>query len=462
MDLIRTYLDKESTLIYNNKSNNSKNTVWEIVRGYNSNTGEALYSRHIFSIDLSELRNKINTYGLVLTQLTKHTVNFISTIRYREDLIGSTNVDGFLRDSNFELSIYPITETFTDGVNFDYLYNDNSIINGNTNVPNWFYKDKVNTWNQNGTFTGNTIPTGLTNNTQFFEQGNENIKFDITDYINNILFTTTGNTASFGICYSPAYEQTLTGNTNYITSYFSQHCQSFFEPYLETNINSYFEDNRNLFYLDKTNSLCLYTKQPITSVNSVKIYDNNDILYTTLTGNTITQVNPTTYKINLNIPSSGYTDLIMFTDVWNITYNGITKDITNEFTLETEDISISNDDYDNSRFNFSFIGIKQDEIIKQNSGVRKIQVFTKRLYGNEVVSDYSVSNLKYRLYTIQGVNEIEIIPYTLISRTINGNYFEIDIDSLIPQVYFIDVIVERNGLTYGNNKHLKFYVKNLV
>ena len=462
MDLIRTYLDKESTLIYNNKTNNSKNTVWELVRGYNQTTGQPFYSRHIFSVDLSDLRTKINTYGFNSTQLTKHIVNFISTIRYREDLIGGTNFDGFVRDSNYELSIYPITENFTDGVGFDYNYIDSGSEVQNINVPNWFYKDKVNVWNENGTFTGNTIPTGLTNNTQFFEQGNENIKFDITSYINNILFTTTGNTASFGICYTLDYEQTLTGDTNYITSFFSQHCQSFFEPYLETNINSYFEDNRNLFYLDKNNTLCLYTKQPITSVNSVEIYDNNDVLINTFTGNTITQVNPTTYSINLNIHSSGYTDLIMFTDVWNITYNGTTKDVTNQFTLESEDITLSNDDYDNSRFNFNFIGIKQEEIIKQNSGVRKIQVQTKRLYGNEVVSEYNISNLKYRLYTIQGVNEIEIIPYTLISKSINGLFFEIDIDSLIPQVYFIDVIVERNGLIYGNNKHLKFYVKNML
>ena len=48
MDLIRTYLDKQSTLIYNNQTNNSKNPVFELVRGKN------LYSRYIFNIDLSE------------------------------------------------------------------------------------------------------------------------------------------------------------------------------------------------------------------------------------------------------------------------------------------------------------------------------------------------------------------------------------------------------------------------
>lgn len=469
MDLIRTYLDKESTLIYNNKTNNSKNPVWELVRGVD-NAGNVLYSRHIFSIDLTTLRNKINTFGYKQSQVTGHTINFYSTIRYRDDLIGSTNIDGFQRDSNYQLQIFPITETFTDGIGFDFDYIDNTTVSLNTNTPNWFYKNPTQTWNQNGVYTGSTAPTGLTNNIQSFEQGNENISFDLTSYINNILFNTTGNTASFGISYTSPYENFTTGVTtgtttitNYLTSFFSLHCSAFFEPYLQTNINTYINDDRYLFYLDKNNTLCLYTNQPISSVNSVKIYDNNDKLYKTYTG--ITQNNPTTFSItNVNIPSSGYTDLIMFTDVWNVTLsNGVTKDITNDFTLQTEDITDGNDNsFDNARFSFSFYGIKQDELINQNSGVRKIQVETKRLYGNQITPNYSVSNMKYRLYTIQGNNEIEIIPYTLISRTTNGNYFYIDIDSLVPQVYYLQVIIENNGLTYTSNKNIKFYIKSQV
>lgn len=460
MDLIRTYISKEATLISNNKTNNSQNPIFELVRGNNSLNNEKLYSRHIFSLDLTNLRKKINQYGYNISQVTGHTINFVSSIRYRDDLINSTNIDGFLRDSGYDLQIYPITETFTDGVDYDFDYLDNSNNSLNSHTPNWYHRDKVNTWNENGTFTGNTTPSGLTNNTQTFTYGNENIRFDLTTHINNILFNTTGNTASFGICYSPDYEQTITGDTNYLTSFFSSHCQSFFEPYLETNINSYISDDRHNFYLDKTNTLCLYTKQPVI-VNSVKIYNHNNVLINTITG--VTQNNPTTYSINLNIPSSGYSDLIMFNDVWNVSYNGVTKDINNSFTLLTEDVTLEYDDnYENSIFNFSVYGIKQEELVNQNSGVRRLNVNVKRLYGNQIITDNSISNLQYRLYTIQGNNEIEIIPYTLISKTTNGLFFEIDIDSLIPQVYFIQVIVTKNGITYSSNKNIKFYVKNMI
>jgi hypothetical protein len=57
MSIYRTYLAKQATLIYQNSTNNSQNPVLEIVRNYD------IYSRYIFSIDLTDLRNNVINYN---------------------------------------------------------------------------------------------------------------------------------------------------------------------------------------------------------------------------------------------------------------------------------------------------------------------------------------------------------------------------------------------------------------
>lgn len=453
MDLIRTYLDKQSTLIYNNQTNNSKNPVLELVRGKN------LYSRYIFNIDLTELRNKINNNGLKQNVITKHLIKFYSTINYREDLIGKTTVNGFNRDSSYTLQLFNVPQYFNEGLYFDYVYSGFNELTLNEHAPNWYYRTKTDTWSQNGIFTGTT--TGIT--TQYFEQGNENIEMDITSYVNNILYNTTGNTLNLGISYISTDEQTLTGETKYLTSFFAKETQTFFEPCLETTVNSVIIDDRNKFYLDKSNNLYFNVNRAITSVNNVKIYDYEDNLILTFTGNSITQIDNKNYGINLTINSNTYPDLVNFRDVWNYTVDGVTRDQEQEFTLLLEDIFNDKDSYlETSKFSFSTYGIKNGEDIRQNSGIRKIEVITKRLYNNSITENNLLDTLFYRLYVLQGDNEVEIIPLTQISKYKNGNYFDIDIDSLIPKTYYLDIKVTKDNIVYGENKIIKFNVKSLL
>ena len=100
-------------------------------------------------------------------------------------------------------------------------------------------------------------------------------------------------------------------------TFFSKYTQTYFEPYLETSFNEVINDNRNLFYLDKLNELYLYANQPITSVDSVEIFDDELNLIQTITPQDIIQVNKNTYKVNLTLYSTDYPDYV---NVWSSEY----------------------------------------------------------------------------------------------------------------------------------------------
>lgn len=455
MTLIRNYVDNQATLIKNNNSNNSKNPVFEIVRG------NSLYSRYIFSVDLVPLRNKlINEYGITSGNVSTQVIKFYNSINLRNDLIGKQNVDGFFRDNNFELQLFKIDENFTNGTSYNYNYSLNLTPN-NIEVPNWYYKDKVNTWIESGIYTGNTVPNILA--TQFLTQGNENLEFDITNTLINVLYNSTATTLNLGISYTADYENSITGNTesNYIVSFFSKYTQTFFEPCIETTTNDIIIDDRIKFYLDEPNKLYLYPNKPITGIDKVEIFDYNDDVILTLSGNSITKLNNNVYYINLVISSTDYPDMVNFTDKWYYKdINNKSKIYSQEFTLLTDENFLNNEEesYLNSKFYFSTFGINNNETISQSEKKRRVQVITKRLFNSIIEDNIPVDHLQYRIYILQGSTQIEIIPFTNINKTFINNYFDIDIESLIPQTYYIEIKLDYNGITLSDTKSIKFKI----
>lgn len=452
MTYFRTYLNKQATLISGNYTNNSKNPVFEIIRSKDQ------YSRYIFSIDITGLREKINQIGYTSGSVETHIVNFYNCIRYRDDLIGKISVDGYYRDNNIDLQLFSFEEEFSNGIGYDYIYNTGTTftISSTHNVPNWYYRDKINTWTEPGIYSGTSSNIiGLYNITE----GSENISFDVTNKIQDTLFNTTGNTVNFGISYTSDYEQVLTGDTSYITSFFSKTTNSFYEPYLETKVNDLITDNRNSFFLDENNELYLYLSKEIDSVNSVTIINYEDEIHQVITGSSITKINNKIYKIDLLINSSEYPDMVNFEDIWDITVNGINKTITQEFTLLTNNISLQQEDaYENSDYYFTVSGILENEKISQSNKNRTIQIKTKTLYNASIENETPIDFIEYRLYVLQGNNEVEIIPYSNVNKTFYNNYFIIDIESLIPQVYYLDLRLNRNGIILPYNKKVKFEI----
>jgi len=282
MSIYRSYFLKNNTLIENNRTNNSQNPVTEISYG----TPNSDVSRFIFNIDLEGLKTYIDNGTIKPEMIVGHVLKMVNTIRFSEDRIGGKFND-FITDrtTSFDLDLYNIDEDWDEGNGYDFVYIDEQFPQIPHQAVNWFDRKTDVPWTVEGGYI-----SGSTNilASQHFEVGNEDIEIDVTDYINDILFsgstgytaTTSGVTYGLGLKFPDNLEILETLNRQAV-AFHVKDTTTFFEPYIETIYDNRITDDRNYFYLDKDNELYLYsnvggTLQDVT-VNSVTIIDYNDI-----------------------------------------------------------------------------------------------------------------------------------------------------------------------------------------
>jgi len=453
MGIHRSYFEKQALLTRLQNTNASRNPIIELSYGGNeSNSGLTKISRYIFKPDLTDLQDKVTNKEIIQNNITSHKVVFKNVIQPSEakDLVGGKYMDA-KRGSGQNVIIYPLTQTFNEGTGFDILYNSYGTPSEelNTSTANWFNSQDNVTWNEYGTFSGITASNIIDSN--YLEIGNEDLTFDITSYVNDVLFS--GNTNyGLGICYSSITE-TMTAINRYVITFFSKYTQTYFEPYLETTYNQTINDDRNHFYLDGLNSLYLYCNTPIDTVNSVEIYNDENILIQTIPYNNIKQVEKNTYKIDLTIFSSDYPDYINFVDRWNYTIYPMQYSEDQIFTLYTKD-RFTRSSHNSESFHFSFTGLKEGEKISNSSNDKIIEIRTKRLYNSEINDDHPISNIKYRIYTQQGdKTQLEVIPWSDVNKTSYNNHVKFDSSWLIPSTYYLEVkVVNEMGIEFTSQR----------
>jgi hypothetical protein len=471
MSIFRSYFLKNNTLIDNNLTNNSQNPVTEISYG----TFNKQVSRFIFDVDLSNLQNKIANGFINPNRIVKHVLHMTNTIRYAQEYIGkksyTLNID---RATSFDLDVFNINQDWDEGGGYDFVF-DNTVYpyvdivdnpNINQQAANWFYRKTTDTWDVYGAYSsGDTQIIG----TQRFEKGSENLEIDVTDYINQRLFGTgytgtsayTGNSFGLGVKFADIYEQ-LDPEFRQAVAFHAKKTNTFYEPYIETIIDDTITDDRNYFYLDKDNDLYLYVNigqfQQNITVNSVNIYDYEDVLIQTLSGDSIINVGKGIYKITLNINSAMYPDAVLFRDEWQLIVNGRSTSYSGEFYLISQDKYYTFNQSNQIDFNnyfFYFWGISEKENVSAGV-VRKIKLTIKELYANQ--NNFLPLDIEYRLFTTVGEKyEIDIIPFTAVNRTNTGYEFNLDASWLIPQDYYLQIRL-KNGNYYENKQTLSFTV----
>ena len=105
---------------------------------------------------------------------------------------------------------------------------------------NWYYRTTMNPWNTAGIYS--TSPTII--GEQTFDNGNEDLNVDITEYVNQILQG--GVNQGMGIAFDIVY-QDLNVNTDQSVAFFTKYTQTFFEPYVESYFDDIIMDNRSNF-----------------------------------------------------------------------------------------------------------------------------------------------------------------------------------------------------------------------
>ena len=484
MSINKSYFSKNNTIISNSFVNTGRNPVTELFYGRVSTSQYPNgYSRFIFNLDMDLLMEKVFD-GTITTGCTDnmvHTLRMTNTSTFDLELLNTRTSQQRLRSTSFDLILFRIPnfsnepQIWDEGVGYDFADLTYEISESDKNYSvrpsNWFETTTIGVWTEPGIYSNTN--NGVVNyddltivDIQHFEFGDEDISFDMSDEINNILNGNITNVSGWGIAYRPQVEN-LTGLTDtYEVQFFTRHTQTFYEPYLETNYNDLIEDDRNKFSMNKVNKLYLYLYDEGRPVNldtppTVDILDYDDDPIDGLTGLTSCQRTKGVYEVTIP-PFAGYHTVCTFSDKWyNMRLNNTPiPDITNEFVLYpfSSSVQIGTDSVEPKLYGFDFYGLKQDEKIL-NTDIRRVGVIIKQAYTtNKLLPNVNAS---YRIYVREGQTEVQVQDWTKLNRTPNDYYFVFDTRDKIPNEYFLDIKVESSGEINTYKRQIKFQVVNV-
>jgi len=447
MGIYRTYFDKNNTIIKNSFVNTGRNQISELYYGKN-------VSRFLFYIDLSDLKNKVNRKEIIIEQGVKHYLHIKNTSNFDVSPFLSENNNLVLgdnfRSSSFDLELLVVNELWDEGMGYDFApspFNRPQDRNFNEEASNWFKRTTINDFDTPGAVSNGTVIS-----TQHFDKGNEDVFMDITDFVNYYLTNDISDYQGFILKYTDDYEAFNSENT-YALGLFTRNTQTFFEPFIETVYDDYIKDDRAEFYLDKTNRLYLYVNvdgkpKNLDELPTAKI---NDVEYL------VTHQTIGVYYIDVLALKDDFDTYVEYNDIWsNILIDSIPhSDIKLRFVPLTNEkyFIIGQEINEPISYGISLSGIKRDEKLTQGDN-RRVLVNLRKPY--TVAQNDIVTNIYYKLYIKQGPNHVVVIDWEKINKTFNLNYFNIDTTWLIPQIYYVDIKVERNGEVNIYNEELKF------
>lgn len=458
---IKTYFDKNNTIVSNQNVNTGLNPITQLF--YGGLNGQ--YSRFLFHFDESKL---VSLYtGGTFTDLSKlkHTLKMTNTNMFNNEHFSDT-VGGYSRATSFDLILFKISQPWDNGVGYDYQVSN--YIFGESpysvNPSNWIWAQTGFAWT-GGTGVYSGSPSAITVTTQHFDLGNENLVMDVTDYVNGIL---TGDTNyGLGIAYTTGFEQTLTSEPLFV-GFFNRNTQTFYEPYIETTYSNHIKDDRNDFFLDKPNKLYLYVNLGGNPINldtlpTVNVYDYNGDLFSSFTQTAVTNVTLGVYSIDINIPTTADNIDTMYNDVWSgITINGVNRPAIT-LNIPVKDsmgyYNIGSDDMLPKQIAVSVSGIQNQEKVKKGD-IRKVIVSARIPY--TVNQSQKIDGLQYRLYVKEGNAELTVIDFEQIEMANNYYYFLLDTASLIPNMYYLDVVATSSNEVTTLKNVLQFEIVNQV
>lgn len=484
MSINNSYFSKNNTIVYDSYVNTARNPVTQLYYGDGGISNPIGFSRFIFDLDITLLKKKFSDGIISLSCSTgiTHTLKMTNTSTFDIGLLNTSMSDGSMRSTSFDLILFRIPEidfdptkpqNWDEGVGYDFTeFGDTLIYNKSYSdrPSNWFQTTTIKNWQVPGIYNNKNIGlvpfSSLTIvDIQHFELGNENIEFDMTNEINQILNGSFPNPVGWGIAYLPQVEL-LSGTLHtYSVAFFTRHTQTFYEPYLLTTYNDLIEDDRNNFTLGTSNKLYLYIYQDgdfmnLDQIPLVSISDSGGTPIPGLQNLPSCLKTKGVYEVTIP-PLIGHKTPCMFTDIWsNLILNGFNlQNQINEFTVYPfkNSVQIGTSTNDPSQYGFSYYGIKQNEYI-YNTDIRKVGVIIKQAY----TTNKQLPNIdaQYRVYVKEGTTEVIVQDWTKLNRTTNEYYFIFDTRDKIPNQYFIDIKVTTSGQVNVYKQQINFQIVN--
>ena len=441
MSYFRSYFEKNNTIIKNSQVNTAKNPTTEIFYGSG-------FSKFLFKIDLSDLKSKVDNGDYVIDENTSHYLKMTNTIFGDEGLRGQNRSTGRNRATSFNLILFQIPEFWDEGVGFDYEQQSYDFTAGNNTFDerpsNWFNRTTLDQWSSQGVYatdptilSGSTHPNGLIH----FDNGNENLNVDITDYVNGVL---TGGTINhgLGLAFAVIY-QDITPEVDQSIAFFTKYTQTFFEPFVESYFEDRIIDHRNNFIEKQSQNLYLYVTKgsnfyDLDDLPVVDIKDVSGNIVPGLANIETTKVKKGVYKAAFGIEGVVCDGKRFYLDVWkNLSLDGVSiNDVTQKFIPRPYSslFSVGTNQIDSNRYSVQFFGIKQSEKIVRGEN-RKITVTFKSIGTPKGVL---FEESYYRIYIKEGKTQVNIFDWTQLDVT-NENSFMLDTSFMIPREYTIEI-----------------------
>jgi hypothetical protein len=451
MSYFRSYFEKNNTVLKKSYVNTAKNPTTEIFYG-------SLYSKFIFKVDLTDLKDKVDNGDLVIGAQTKHYLKMTNTVIGDSKLIGQSTGSGRNRATSFDLIVFEVPEFWDEGVGFDYEYTNNDMLGNktyDTRASNWFNRISTSGWTTDGIYSGNTVV-----GTIHFDNGNENIDLDITNYVNRIILSG-GTDYGLGISFDYPY-LTMSPDNDQSVSFFSKYTQTFFEPFVETVFDDRIDDNRESFIGERQNNLYLYVTKgtnyyDLDNNPTVDILNSLSVPISGLTGLTTTKIRKGIYKVTFGITGQLCDGKRFFYDKWkNLTIDGVQiSDVIQKFIPKpfTNGYTFGTNPTDTNKFAMQFSGIKQNEKIKRGE-LKKI-VINLRSISQPRTDLYE--DVYYRIFVKEGKTNVIVYDWTQFDLT-NENSFYLDTSYMIPREYFMEFKTKTHTEEIFYDEYVKFEI----
>lgn len=463
--VIRTYIDKNNTIIFGTLINTGKNPIAELY--YGGKETQTDYTRHLIYFDIDDLQNRYYNGELGDLSNVKHVLRMTNSSFFDSDLQAQKLLDGKQRTSSFDLILFRVDKLWDEGCGYDYQqfiglhpHDDITFVES---PSNWINATTLNSWSEPGVYSGS--PSAITVTTQHFDKGSENIEMDITNEVNNLILGLTPN-YGYGIAFERDLEVKEVVPSRYV-GFFTRHTQTYYEPFVETIYNNPIKDDRKNFYRGKLNRLYFYTNLGGEASNldfkpSVTINDGNGSLISAFTSSEVIQQTTGVYYIELFIPITA-SECGLYTDTWSdIEVNGIQRpNVTLQFEVkdDTEYYQFGDNESLPIEYAVNLSGIRRDEKIKRGD---KRKVFVNARIPYTVNETSLIDGLQYRLWIREGNTEVNVIDWMDVNRSYVKNYFIIDTSWMIPNEYYIDIKLTSNGLVKTYTNTIKFSIVNQV
>jgi hypothetical protein len=452
MSYFRSYFEKNNTILKQSQVNTAKNPNTELIYG-------STFSKFIFKVDFTDLKNKVDNGDFVIDSNTKHYLKMTNTIFGDESLLGQKNGKGRDRTSSFDLIVFKVTEFWDEGLGFDYEDEIYDFTSGNNTFnerpSNWFNRTTLDTWASAGVYSTPTII-----DTVHFDNGNEDLVADITSYVNGIILS--GNTNhGLGIAFAPLYEN-INSEVDQSVAFFTKYTQTFFEPFVETVFQDRIDDDRQNFIAEVTQNLYLYVTKgtnfyDLDNNPTVDITDQSGAILSGLTGLTTTKIRKGVYQVSFGLTGTLCDGKRFYYDKWkNLSLDGVSiANVTQKFVPKpyTSLFNVGENVKELQRYSVQFFGIKLNEKIKRGEN-RKIVVSFRSL---DVPKTELFDEVYYRIYIKEGRTNVNVFDWTQLDVT-NENSFFLNTDIMIPREYYLEIKGKTHTEEIYYNDQIKFEI----